>query len=122
MQHAPRALPLPLPRRTGRWIRARYRAERCEIAARYAEWEITGPAEIRDVNPDARAFSPHAPFKVMIGAELRRFSERPPELAPAIDELESFLARLFLRRYVTHCARRGRFAAMSGAARLHAEM
>ena len=27
---------------TGKWVRARYLAERKEIAARYAEWEITG--------------------------------------------------------------------------------
>lgn len=39
---------------TGKWTRARYRAERQEIAARYAEWEITGPAELRDVDPAAR--------------------------------------------------------------------
>ena len=45
--------------RTGKWIRARYRAERHEIAARYAEWEITGPAEVREVDPDARPFTPH---------------------------------------------------------------
>ena len=33
--------------RTGKWIMARYRAERHEIAARYAEWEIIGPPEVR---------------------------------------------------------------------------
>jgi hypothetical protein len=33
--------------RTKRWVKARYRAERAEIAARYAEWEITGPGEER---------------------------------------------------------------------------
>jgi hypothetical protein len=43
--------------RTGKWIRARYRAQRHEIAARYADWEITGPAEIREVDPAARAFT-----------------------------------------------------------------
>jgi hypothetical protein len=32
---------------TGRWVNARYMAERSEIAARYAEWEITGPGEER---------------------------------------------------------------------------
>jgi len=32
---------------------ARYRAERDEIATRYAEWKITGPAEIRDVTRTA---------------------------------------------------------------------
>ena len=45
--------------RTGKWIRARYRADRDEIAARYTEWEIIGPAEIRNVDPAARYFTPH---------------------------------------------------------------
>ena len=43
---------------TGKWVRARYVAERHEIAARYAEWEITGPPEIREVDPNARYFNP----------------------------------------------------------------
>ena len=43
---------LPYPFRfrdplTGRWVRARYRATREEIAARYTEAEIFGPAETR---------------------------------------------------------------------------
>lgn len=33
--------------RTGRWVKARYKAERGEIAARYAEREIIGPGEER---------------------------------------------------------------------------
>ena len=41
---------------TGRWVRARYRAERDEIAQRHAKWEITGEREIRRVN--AGTFSP----------------------------------------------------------------
>ena len=45
--------------RTGKWVRARYRAEQQEIARRYAEYEITGPAESRDVDPEARYFTPH---------------------------------------------------------------
>ena len=44
--------------RTGKWVRARYVAELHEIAARYAEWEIIRPAEIRDVDPEARYFDP----------------------------------------------------------------
>ena len=32
---------------TGKWVRARYVAERHEIAARYAKWEIVGEAEVR---------------------------------------------------------------------------
>ena len=45
-------------RLTGKWIRARYVAERHEIAARYAEAEIIGPPEIRDVEPSAAYFNP----------------------------------------------------------------
>ena len=33
--------------RTGRWVKARYMATPDEIAARYKEWELTGPGEIR---------------------------------------------------------------------------
>ena len=111
---------------TGKWVKARYKAERHEIAERHAEFEITGPPEIREHNPDARYFNPH--FKLMMNAELRRYSERPPELQPhlakppAIDAAEAFLVRLFLRRYVAYCARHRRFAAMNGAARLFAEL
>jgi hypothetical protein len=83
--------------RTGKWIRARYRADLHEIKQRYAEWEIIGAAEIRDVDPDARAFTPH---RSPLDAELRRYSERTPELQPAIDAAESFLLAVFLRRYI----------------------
>ena len=67
---------------------------------------------------NGRYFAPH--FNVMMNAEMRRFRERPPEIEPAIDGIEAYLVRTFLRRYVTYCARRGRFAAMNGAARLFA--
>ena len=53
---------------------------------------------------------------------MRRYTESAPELQPAIDASEAFLLRVFLRRYVTYCARRRRFAAMNGAARLFAEV
>jgi hypothetical protein len=33
--------------RTGRWVRARYKATPDEIASRYVEWELTGPGEER---------------------------------------------------------------------------
>ena len=42
--------------RTGKWYRTRYLAERHVIAARYAEWEITGPLEIWC--PAGAAFNP----------------------------------------------------------------
>jgi hypothetical protein len=41
---------------TGRWVRARDRAERRELEQRYKRWEITGDPEIRHVN--AGTFSP----------------------------------------------------------------
>jgi len=103
--------------RTGKWTRARYRADRDEIAARYAEWEIIEPAEIRNVDLGARYFTPHTSS---LDAALRNYRERPPELEPAIDAAEAFLLAVFLRRYVTYCARRGKLAAMNGAAQLYA--
>jgi hypothetical protein len=44
--------------------------------------------------------------------------DRPPE----IDAAECFLTALFLRRYVTYCARRRRYAQMQGAALLYREI
>ena len=37
---------------TGRWVRARYKAERHELVQRYAQWEIIGAPEIRRVGSD----------------------------------------------------------------------
>jgi len=53
---------------------------------------------------------------------LARYSERPPELQPAVDAAETFLLAVFLRRYVTYCARRRKFLAMNGAALLYASL
>ena len=58
----------------------------------------------------------------MMDADMRRYTESAPELQPGIDAAEAFLVRLFLRRYVTYCTWRGRFAAMNGAARLFAKV
>ena len=33
--------------RTRKWVKARYKAAPDEIAARYAEWELIGPGEVR---------------------------------------------------------------------------
>jgi hypothetical protein len=110
---------------TGKWVKARYVAERHVIAARYSEWEIVGPAEIREIDPNARYFSPH---RITSHAELNRMFELPPHISPhldrpsAIDATERFLTTVFLRRYVSYCARRRRFGEMQGAARLLAEI
>ena len=109
---------------TGKWIRARYKAEVEVIAERFPEWEIIGPAELRDANPIA--FSPYR--KTIPHTELMRLEEPAPKLnphlerPPAIDRIECFLVAVFLRRYVRYCARRRQFAQMEGAARLHREI
>ena len=61
--------------------------------------------------PAARYFTP-----------LAALTEVPPYPQPALDALEAFLLQLFLRRYITYCARRRKFAAMNGAARLYANL
>jgi hypothetical protein len=50
-------------------VRVRYVATLEEIAQRYADWQIVGPAEVRDVDTDARYFTPHSH---PLDAELRR--------------------------------------------------
>ena len=108
---------------TGRWVKARYRATPEEIAARHTEWEITGPAEMR--SPIGSAFNP---YRVVPHAELKRLEEPTPQInphlerPPAINAGECFLTALFLRRYVTYCARRRRYAQMQGAASLYREI
>lgn len=109
---------------TGKWIRARYKATVEEITQRHTQWEITGNPESRSGN--AAMFSPH--YRVVAHAELKRLEESAPSLdphrrqPPAIDALEADLLRVFLRRYVRYCARTRHYAAMQGAARLHAEL
>ena len=48
---------------------------------------------------------------------LRRSKSHLSKTLSALDRLERFLVLVFLRRYVTYCARRRRYAAMNGAAR-----
>src|SRR5690349_13482064 len=103
-------------RLTGKWTRARYVAERHEIARRYAEWEIVGPPEIRDVDPNER-YPSHWRANSIEAESTRRLGPQPV-LSPDIDDRELFLVSVFLRRYVTYCARARRYAQMNGAARL----
>ena len=95
---------------TRRWVKARYKATRADIAADHAEWEIIGPAEVRDPDASARRFDPY------------RAVDQAPQLDPPLDHDERFLTALFLRRYVTYCARSRRFAQMEGAARLYRDI
>ncbi len=136
---------------SGKWVRARYAAELVEIGMRHVEWEIAGQPEIREINPDPRYFSPHyalvsrahLPVEDPPQDEPPRPEKEPPVKDPPVKEppgkdppvkeppvedpsaligLERFLMLIFLRRYVTYCARRRRFASMNGAAHLFAEL
>lgn len=109
---------------TRRWVTARYRAEREEIERRYAEYEVIGPAEVRDGDPDEPRFTPHGARATDGARQDSIAAEFQPHLArpPAIDPTEIGLLKLFLRRYVTYCARRRRYASMNGAVRLIAEL
>ena len=134
---------------SGKWKRAHYVAERHVIAERFAEFEIVGPPEVREMDPQARPFSPHGnprahspiddpPPKQPPSPEKEPPGKDPPVKEPpekdpspmdppsedpsALDDRERFLLLVFLRRYVTYCARRRRFEAMNGAARLFAQV
>jgi len=112
--------------RTGKWVRARYRAERQEIAARYAEYEIVGQAEIREIDPDERRFCPHSaePAPRPCSESALDIRARPRPDVPALDPgslcaSERFLLLVFLRRYVTWCARSRHHERVRSAAALH---
>ena len=115
----------------GRWLRARYVAERHVMEGRYEQWEIIGPPEIRRRgDPTRDSFNP---FR-RAAAHLPPAEDPPPDHGPTPDpppveqpppvedQLERFLVLLFLRRYITWCARSRGFAQMNGAARLFAEV
>jgi hypothetical protein len=122
---------------TGKWTRARYVAELHVIAERHEKWEDTGAHEIRSGDPTMfnrfRRPTAHLPPVEKPPPDRDPPEREPPDNEPpdppveeppaAIkDGLERFLVLLFLRRYVTYCARRRRFAQMNGAARLYAEL
>ena len=106
--------------RSGTWIKARYKATLDDIATRYAEWMIACEPEVR-TNIPSSSFNP---FRCTDGAVTCPSGPEVEVFASArgasseFDSLEVFLVGVFLRRYVTYCARRRRFAAMQGAADL----
>jgi hypothetical protein len=101
-----------------RWVKARYVAQRHEIAERYARWEIVGEPELRRLGGTG-SFNPFRSASAD-GSKERAMDASAEIVEPeAIDGREAFLLRLFLRRYVTWCARARRYAAMEGAALLH---
>jgi len=102
--------------RTGKWTRARYKATREEISARYKGREIDGPAEIRG-DSWGGGFRPFGPL--VTHAELMRIEEQAPDMAPGPNDEEREFTRLFLRRYVPWRARSRRLDHIDGAARLY---
>ena len=94
----------------GKWIQARYMAGLDQIAARYSEWEITGPPETRW--PTHGWFSPWRNPPASPRFDGAPMSDPPCQLHPqrngAIDQRERWLVCLFLERYVVWSARRRR--------------
>ena len=101
----------------GKWVRARYLAERHVIAARYKEWEVTGPPEIRG-DGGYESFNPYRPQSAPRAAPPASNVDHVPELGKD----ERYLVLLFLRRYVTYCVRRGKTTPAAGAAALWREI
>jgi hypothetical protein len=96
---------------SGKWVRARYVAQRHEIAARYKDWEIVGPGEVR--RPRGRYFTPFA-SKLTVpkpGPIGQRFLELAPHRRKptGIDSREHQLVCVFLGRLIVYEARKGRF-------------
>ena len=87
---------------TGKWYRARWKATADDIAKRGDV--IDGPAEVR-LEIYGKGGGYLRPFPIVPHADLMRIEEPAPDVEPELDETERWLARLFLRRYVTWCAR-----------------
>jgi hypothetical protein len=103
---------------TGKWHRARWKVSAEEIAKHNGEWIIDGAPETYGCLGLTSDFILHKPSPEPV----RLLMHPQREMPPAIDKLERFLALVFLRRYITFCIRRRRFAQAQGAARLHREI
>jgi hypothetical protein len=103
---------------SGKWYRARYKVSEEQLAQNEGEWIVDGPPEVhRSLGPTS-GFQPRPPPPRPVRLLLHPQREMPP----AIDKLERFLALTFLRRHVTYCVRRRRFAQAQAAANLHREI
>jgi hypothetical protein len=103
---------------TGKWYLARYKVSAEQLAQHEGEWIVDGPPEIYRALGPTSGFQPR-PLPLGL---VRLLLHPQREMPPAIDKLERFLALTFLRRHVTHCVRRRRFAQAQAAAKLHREI
>ena len=95
---------------TLKWYRARWKASLEEIAAN--GWKVDGPPMTIGAHGDTSGFMSN------VRADARPQPPMPDLAPPRAGEEERWLARLFLRRYVTWCARRGHHARALGASAL----
>jgi hypothetical protein len=102
---------------SGKRVQARDKASLADIAARHERWQVTGDAELRKGEGDT--FKPWNALPWRTGPLP---SDPEPDLNPEIDDAERFLAMRVLRRYVTYCARRGRWKSMNAAAGLYRKL
>ena len=105
--------------RTGKWRRTRYKASLEEIER--LGGEVCGEPVIYQSLGSTSNFLRNnfaAPVAVIDRLEMHPHWESPP----AIDPLERFMAQMFLRRYITWCVRKRRFAVAQGAAALYREL
>jgi hypothetical protein len=108
---------------TGKWVRARYKATIGDIRERYAEWELVGEPETRGTTASFNPFRSHQRLARHVEYHQPRLDLQPQRTTPPrIDADEAMLVSVFLRRYVRYCVRRGRYAAMNGAAGLLTEV
>ena len=104
---------------TGKWYRARWNASLTEIESHRGEWIIDGPPETYAALGSTSNFQLErrpAPGRDRLQMHPQR------DYPPSIEQLERFLACVFLRRYTTYCVRRKQYAEAQGAAVLFREL
>lgn len=103
---------------TGKWYRARWKASLADIEREGGI--VDGEPEVRRPLGPMAGFHPYRDMPPRRVEPLQMHPHRADP--PAIDQLECFLACMFLRRYATYCVRRKRYAQAQGAASLWREL
>ena len=100
---------------TGKWDRARWKASLEEIAK--LGGVVDGEPEMREGDDWGAGFAPYRdPPKPLALANVES------DITRTLDAAERDFARIFLRRYITWCVRRGRHAQAHGAGALWREL